>query len=470
MASNHPKKKLTSLFNPRRWGLPKEAIKDLGNRLHNFYLRFKECFKTKTRDTSEYAYDYISAQLRMDTDRNFTGIGFTAGVPGQNIQQFMSDSPWSAQAVYKQVQAEVANTLGLENGVLVIDESADEKAGEHSAGAGRQYNGRLGKVGICQVGTFLSYIKGSFWIWVEGELFLPKHWFSRKNTRLRKKLKIPKERHFQTKPELALEMVKRVKANGSLSFEVVLADTLYGRKNSFRSELNKDEIPYLLDVPMDTIVYLDDPSLSAKAKPMKVCDVAKKSDTQFTRIFVRNTERGQLNDMFASKVVWTQRDKKPSQELLIIRKEENGDVSYALSNKPSDTPLEHLASLMCQRWFIERTNQDSKSEIGFDEFQAQTYRAWEHHLALTILAFWFVAQTKFEWSQTYSKDPLLEKELKVDALPELSIANIRTLLKAVMPLRELTQKEAEDLIVEHLLNRTKSRRSRMRSKERAKAP
>lgn len=45
----------------------------------------------------------------------------------------------------------------------------------------------------------------------------------------------------------------------------------------------------------------------------------------------------------------------------------------ALSNAPADTPPERLAWLKCARHFVERTNQDSKSEIGWDELQAQKY-------------------------------------------------------------------------------------------------
>lgn len=69
----------------------------------------------------------------------------------------MSESPWSAQAVLEQVWAEVASQHDLQAGnVLILDESAEEKAGGQSAGAGRQYNGRLGKVEMSQVGTFLA--------------------------------------------------------------------------------------------------------------------------------------------------------------------------------------------------------------------------------------------------------------------------------------------------------------------------
>ena len=38
----------------------------------------------------------------------------------------------------------------LLGGVVLVDESADEKAGDKSAGAGKQYNGRMGKVETSQ--------------------------------------------------------------------------------------------------------------------------------------------------------------------------------------------------------------------------------------------------------------------------------------------------------------------------------
>jgi hypothetical protein len=36
-------------------------------------------------------------------------------------------------------------------------------------------------------------------------------------------------------------------------------------------------------------------------------------------------------------------------------------------------------------YFVERSIQDAKSELGWDEFQAIKYRTWEHQLALTML-------------------------------------------------------------------------------------
>jgi SRSO17 transposase len=65
----------------------------------------------------------------MENKRNFANIGCRIGFPGQNMQHFMSNSPWSAQAVIQHVQAEIAATPELRGGVLILDESANDKRG-----------------------------------------------------------------------------------------------------------------------------------------------------------------------------------------------------------------------------------------------------------------------------------------------------------------------------------------------------
>jgi hypothetical protein len=115
----------------------------------------------------------------------------------------------------------------------------------------------------------------------------------------------------------------------------------------------------------------------------------------------------------------------------------------------------HSRGLVC-----ERANQDAKSEAGWDELQAQKYRAWEHHLALTILATWFVAETKLDWARDHPRDPSLVTDFAIDRLPDLSVANVRSMLRAALPLPDLTPDRAAALVVEHLVNRTRSRRSR----------
>ena len=42
------------------------------------------------------------------------------------------------------------------------------------------------------------------------------------------------------------------------------------------------------------------------------------------------------------------------------------------------------------------------------------------------------------------------------------MANVRSLLRAVMPLEQLNTEQAVDQVIEHLVNRTQSRKSRMK--------
>lgn len=253
------------------------AVQALGGRLHGFWQRFADCFRTKTRDVAPHAYAYLSGLLRMDAKRNFANIGRKTDTPGQNIQHFMSNSPWSTQEVIRQVQREVIAKPGLQHGgVLIIDESAEEKAGEKSAGAARQYNGRLGKVELSQVGVFLAYsnISGAVaaptWTWVDGELYLPEAWFGQGEpmTQLRQRLGIPKDREFATKVELGWQMIERAVKNG-LSFELVACDDNYGRSRWLRDQLDQAGLVYMADVPSDTQVYLDEPTIGVPERGLK---------------------------------------------------------------------------------------------------------------------------------------------------------------------------------------------------------
>jgi SRSO17 transposase len=486
-ANAHP-----DVFDPQRWGLPDEAVTDLANRLCRFWLRFRHCFKTQTCDSSEYAWFYVRGLLTMETKRNYANIARRVIDPdddGQNLQQFMSDSPWPAELVLQQVRQEIAATADLRTGgVLILDESADEKAGNHSIGAGRQHNGRLGKVEMSQVGTFLAFAKGSVWTWVDGELYLPKHWFTPEMAEVRQQLGLPSERQFETKIELGWRMIQRVKADG-LPFDAVLCDDLYGRSSWLRRKLDKAGIIYMADVPEDTQVYLTKPDFRVppprpgqrgprptrprilnEVKPVEVRQVIQRPGTIFRRFRVRSTERGELEDPFTMRRVWTIRDGELAEEWLIVRHQSSQRYSYALSNAPAATPHKYLALLKCLRHFVERTNQDAKSELGWDEFQAQKYLAWEHNLALTIMASWFVAQTKHEWVQTYARDPELAQQLQVEVLPALSVANVRELLRAVLPLHQLSREEATRLVIKHLVNRSRSTACRLKAQRRNRSP
>jgi len=203
----------------------------------------------------------------MDTEQNFANMDRTLnGGDGQALQHFMATSPWSGQGVFRQIQTELQAIPALAHGsTLILDESADEKAGTHNAGASRQYNGRMGKVDLCRVDTCLTYANGGLWAMVDGELFLPEEWFGAAFAQRRTELGIPVERCFETKLQLGLKMIKRVKAHG-LPFDLLACDALYGRDSQFRADVDAEGVRYAAQVPADTLVYLSEPRVGILPK------------------------------------------------------------------------------------------------------------------------------------------------------------------------------------------------------------
>jgi SRSO17 transposase len=450
----------------------------LGQRLVRVWQLFKRWMRTQTRDTSEYGLKYLSGLLRMDSRRNMANIGRQTGVNEQNMQHFMSNSPWPSHAVIEGVQEEIKQRGELSEGaMLLLDESADDKAGDYSVGAGRQYNGRRGKVDNCQVGVFLTLAKGTFWTWIDGDVFLPEHWFSDAYADHRRRAGVPPERTFMTKVELGWQMIQRVRAQ-DIPFEAVACDTLYGRSTWFRDTLHEENIEYYADVPANTRVYLSQPQLGIPAhtrgkkanqervlspKPQRVDQLRQHVDTHWQIVEVRASERGFVRHEFAVHRVWIVPDDLQMREELLLIRREGKKCTYTLSNAPFHTSIEVLARRKSQRFFVERSIQDAKSEIGWDEFQATKWLAWEHQLAMTMLALWFIAEIKLDWAADHNRDPALLGEYDVSVLPALSVANVRTMLCAAMPLPQLSPLDAAALVVKHLDNRTRSRKSRLKN-------
>jgi len=481
-----------NVFDPQRWGLPDEAVADLADRLRRVWSRFRHCFKTKTRDTSAHAWVYLRGLLTMLTKRNFANIARRVVDPdddGQNLQQFTSDSPWSAQAVFEQIQAEVGLRPELSGGMLTLDEKGDKCAGDQKAGAARQWLGRLGKVDLGQVGVGVGYYKDGTWVLVDAELYLPEIWFDEAHARLRQRWHIPQARTFMTKPQLGLQMIRQAKANG-LPFAVVGCDSLYGRDSQFRADLEAEGVIYMADIPEDTRVYLDEPVVGvpetppgkkgrpfsrwqvlSEDKPVEVRSLVSHPEIVLQPVAVRHTERGLLSYECATRRVWTITPTgQVRAEWLVIRREVDGTFSFSLSNAPADTPLVQLALWRAQRYFAERIFQDASSEAGWDELVARKYRAWMHHTALTALALWFVAETKLDWAQAHPRDPQLAAQLEVEVLPALSVANVREMLQAVLPLKQLSPEQATRLVVKHLVHRSRSTSSRLKAQRRIRDP
>ncbi len=121
----------------------------------------------------------------------------------------LSESNWSSTKVRQQLITD-ANTQFGHGAALVFDEFAFAKRGEKSVGVARQWNGRLGKTEKSQAGIFAALVRDRACALVDGELFVPEHWFD--DPERCREACIPESLAFRTKGQIALDGV--VSENG----------------------------------------------------------------------------------------------------------------------------------------------------------------------------------------------------------------------------------------------------------------
>src|SRR5204863_6586306 len=87
---------------------------------------------------------------------------------------FITDAPWSAEAVWRQLRA----TIPDRTGVLILDGTSFPKQGAYSVGVARQYCGALGKIANCQTAvTVALWTGGRAWM-LGAALYLPESWLT----------------------------------------------------------------------------------------------------------------------------------------------------------------------------------------------------------------------------------------------------------------------------------------------------
>jgi SRSO17 transposase len=87
----------------------------------------------------------------------------------QAFQHFITDAPWSADAVWRHLRA----TIPDRTGVLILDGTSFPKQGPHSVGVARQYCGALGKIANCQTAVTVALWTGAQAWMLGATLYLP---------------------------------------------------------------------------------------------------------------------------------------------------------------------------------------------------------------------------------------------------------------------------------------------------------
>ena len=172
----------------------------------------------------------------------------------QSLHHVVADAPWSDEAVLDRCLDFVLPALLRQEPVVawVVDDTGFPKKGRESVGVARQYCGQVGKQDNCRVAVSLSVTTEKASMPVAFRLYLPETWT--KDKQRRKKTGVPQEIQFQTKPDIALDQIRRARKRG-IPQGVVLADAGYGNDTGFRMALTTMEIPYVMGVQSTVSVW-----------------------------------------------------------------------------------------------------------------------------------------------------------------------------------------------------------------------
>src|SRR4051794_2244316 len=172
----------------------------------------------------------------------------------QPLHHMVADAPWGDEAVLERCLDFVLPAMLRREPIAawVVDDTGFPKKGRESVGVTRQYCGQVGKQDNCRVAVSLSITTEKASMPVAFRLYLPESWI--KDHKRRKKTGVPESIQFQTKPEIALDQVRRARERG-IPQGVVLADAGYGNDTGFRAELTKLEITYVVGIQSTTTVW-----------------------------------------------------------------------------------------------------------------------------------------------------------------------------------------------------------------------
>src|SRR5437660_2213304 len=169
------------------------------------------------------------------------------------LHHFIADGVWAAAPLESELLTQADRLVGGKDAVLVIDDTAMPKKGDHSVGVAPQYASTLGKTANCQTLVSLTLARGEVPVMLALRLFLPESWTS-KRARL-ERAGVPAEyRTARTKPEMALAEIDRIMAAG-VRFGCVLADAGYGLSAPFRQGLTARKLTWAVGIPRHLKVY-----------------------------------------------------------------------------------------------------------------------------------------------------------------------------------------------------------------------
>ncbi|WP_052412090.1 IS701 family transposase [Streptomyces mutabilis] len=357
-----------------------------GRELDDLFLRIGHRFGRA--DLRRRMRDYVRALLGPVGRKNGWQLAEHAGhrTP-DGLQRLLNGATWNADDVRDDLQTYVADKLGEADGVLILDDTGFVKKGTTSAGVQRQYSGTAGRTENCQIGVFAAFVTTRGRALVDRELYLPKSWTDdRERCRA---AKVPDERGFATKPELARVMVLRALAS-PLPNAWVTADAAYGQEWRFRRMLEETAVGYVLAVPKSQPVprfgridYLFSQA-PGEAWEQRSCGDGAKGPRVYDWAAVQLPVIEDFDGERPTRRRWALARRSISRP---------DQIAYYLAYAPVGTGVDRLVRVAGRRWAIEECFQAAKNECGLDQYEVRRYVGWMRHTTLAMLAHAFLAAT-----------------------------------------------------------------------------
>ncbi|MGW6462139.1 IS701 family transposase [Streptomyces sp. NPDC055078] len=331
--------------------------------------------------------DYVRGLLGPVARKNGWQLAEYAGhrTP-EGFQHLLNGARWDPEALRDKVRDYVVERLGP-GGVLIIDDTGFIKKGTTSAGVGRQYTGTSGKIDNCQIGVFAAYATERGRALVDRELYLPKSWTGdRERCRA---AKIPEERGFATKGDLAKAVIARTVDAGT-PVAWVTADEAYGQDWNFRRRLEQHGLGYVVAVPRSQQLK----SLAGIWRIDKLIDDAPADAWQ--RLSCGDGAKGpRVYDWAAARlpVNLVFDPDPPTHYRWVLARRSLSDpceVAYYMAYAPIVADVPELARIAGAHGAVEECFQAAKNECGLDEYEVRRYPGWYRHITLAMLAHAFL--------------------------------------------------------------------------------
>lgn len=297
------------------------------------------------------------------------------------LQHLLGRAVWDADAVRDELRDYGVDHLGTQDAVLVVDETGFLKKGTKSVGVKRQYSGTAGRIENCQVGVFLAYATARGRAFLDRELYLPTEWAD--DVARRSQAAVPQDVTFQTKPELAQQMLTRA-LDAGVDAAWVAADAVYGDSRRLGMALEDRRQPYVLAVSGKAYV-------GAGWQQHRVSDVLdalrQDPETAWQRLSAGDGAKGPRWHDWCRLPLMPPLQDGFDRWLLVRRSPDDPDelTGYTVF-APTGTPLQTLARVAGSRWQVEIGFEEAKGEVGLDEYEVRSWHGWYRHITLALMA------------------------------------------------------------------------------------